>query len=61
MTNPMTAPANTAIIPGGLNTAAPYEYRGNVVRRERDDILTWLDEQEKKRDARSCPDIKVRT
>lgn len=59
--NQMIASANATIIPGGLNTAAPYEYRGNVIRSDRDDILTWLDEQEKKRDARSCPDPKIRT
>jgi len=46
--NPMTVPTEAAIIPGGLRTAAPYEYRGNLVRDLRSEISRWLDEQKEK-------------
>lgn len=46
--NQMTAPTEATIIPGGLRTAAPYEYHGNLVRDLRSEISRWLDEQREK-------------
>jgi hypothetical protein len=53
--NPTTVPTEATIIPGGLKTAAPYEYRGPIYER-RDETLRWFDEQEKEHAARCCSD-----
>jgi hypothetical protein len=44
--NPTTVPIEATIIPGGLKTAAPYEYRGPIHER-RNETLRWFDEQER--------------
>jgi hypothetical protein len=55
--NPTTVPTEATIIPGGLKTAAPYEYRGPV-RKLRNETLRWLDEQEEEHAAWSGSDNK---
>lgn len=47
-----------AILPGGVKTQ-PYEYRGAIPRQRRNDILIWLEEQERKDNARSRPNSKI--
>ena len=59
-----------AIIPGGVNTAIPFECRAVAEARQasdrmsrlkpRNETLAWLAEQERSRNVRCCPDPEIR-
>ena len=45
------------IIPGGMQTARPYEYCATVVPKPKNETLAWLTEQERSHNVRSRIDI----
>ena len=56
---------NDVIVPGGINTATPYEYLATRSTRDRhhrprNDTLVWLAEQERNHEGCCRPDSKIR-